>query len=198
MSAKHRRTSPLNSSSTPNSRHGQHVASTPKPNTSSPISSNITNLLNELQLNDTNDGETQQPKRSRNITLTPAQFSILLGLHSNIAPQSDSSPTSTTATISSPSALPAYYSNAKYEEISCKAIKPLYNGSEENLIPFLTKLELHRQHEGWASATFVTVAGKKYDLTTHFALLTEADMQAATTDLWSSPDVEKENTLLAI
>jgi len=88
--------------------------------------------------------------------------------------------------------LPAYYSNAKYEEISCKAIKPLYNGSEENLIPFLTKLELHRQHEGWASATFVTVAGKKYDLTTHFALLTEADMQAATTDLWSSPDVEKE------
>jgi len=76
--------------------------------------------------------------------------------------------------------------------ISCKAIKPLYDSSEDNLVPFLTKLELCRQHEGWASATFVTVAGKKYDLTTHFSLLTEADMQAATTDHWSSPDAEKD------
>jgi hypothetical protein len=37
---------------------------------------------------------------------------------------------------------PSYYNNAKYEDIACKPIKPLYDGSEDQLIPFLTLLDI--------------------------------------------------------
>jgi hypothetical protein len=71
-----------------------------------------------------------------------------------------------------------------------KGITPIYDGLEENLIPFLTKLDLRCHHEGWSSATFITIAGKRYDLTTQFALISETEMQEATKPRWSSPDID--------
>ncbi len=50
--------------------------------------------------------------------------------------------------------LPSFYNNAKYKDNACKAIKPPYDGSEENLIPFFTLLNIRQKHEGWQSATF--------------------------------------------
>jgi hypothetical protein len=131
------------------------------------IDSGINEVLQELQSNPTNDDSvsSRSSKRSRNIVLTPEQFNQLLQTCSKVQTPS---PTSTTQFSSQNSSTqpPAYYSNAKYEEISCKGIKPLYDGSEDTLIPFLTKLDLRRQHEGWAPATYITVADKRYDLTT--------------------------------
>ena len=164
--------------------------------TASPLNPNLNRLLSDLQSNETNDNNARPPKRQRNITLTPAQFNQLLTTYatqtsaglSTLGP----SPTSIAASTSLSLSLPAYYSNAKYEEIFCKAIKPLYDSSEEKLIPFLTKIILYRQHEGWAPATFITIADKKYNLTTHFALLTNNDMHLAMTAHWESEDVDKD------
>jgi hypothetical protein len=37
---------------------------------------------------------------------------------------------------------PEYYNNAKYEDIISKPLKPLYDGSSEQLIPFLNRLDI--------------------------------------------------------
>ncbi len=127
----------------------------------SPFDSSLGQILQNLQSNNTNDDPaTPKPKRSRNIVLTPELFDHLLRAHSGTI---TSSPTNTAHTHS---AQPAYYNNAKYEEISSKGIKPLYDGSEETLIPFLTKLDIRRQHEGWAPATYITLDNKQTQLHT--------------------------------
>jgi len=56
--------------------------------------------------------------------------------------------------------MPAYFNNARYEEICYKGIKLPYDGSKEELMPFLTRLDIWRQDEGWAPAMFVDVEGK--------------------------------------
>jgi hypothetical protein len=50
---------------------------------------------------------------------------------------------------------PEYYTNAKYEDLACKPIKPLYDGSPEQLVPFLNRLDIRRQDEGWYPITFL-------------------------------------------
>jgi hypothetical protein len=170
-----------------------HVASkaTGVSATASPTDPNLGQILQDLQSNTAND-ESETPrstKRQCNLVLTPELFEHLLRTHSKALA---SSPTSTRYTQSYVSnSQPAYYSNAKYKEISSKGIKPLYNGSEQQLIPFLTKLDLRRQHEGWAPATYVTIDNKKHDLTTHFALISETDINLATSARWESQDIEQ-------
>jgi hypothetical protein len=127
--------------------------------------------------------------------MTPDQFSQLLETFSNSCSSQSTvrllaSPTSTAQ--SNNAVMPAYYSNDKYEEISCKGIKPPYNGSEEGLIPFLTKLDIRRQHKGWASATYLDVEKKRYNLTTHFALLTESTVKGATESRWTSSTADQD------
>jgi hypothetical protein len=58
------------------------------------------------------------------------------------------------------------------------------------LIPFLTKLDIRRQHEGWATATYVTINNVKYDLTTHFAQLTETNLTTFVEPRWTSATVD--------
>jgi hypothetical protein len=160
---------------------------------SSPSHPDINQILSCLQDNtDSNDEQTHPPKRQRNIVLTPDQFNQLLQTYATQpSPISFQSPTSIAAsTTSLASLMPAYYSNAKYEEISFKAIKPAYDGSEEGLIPFLTKLDLRLQHEDWAPATYVTIANKRHGLTVHFTSLTEADMCIATESRWDSSTID--------
>lgn len=46
-----------------------------------------------------------------------------------------------------------------------KESSPPYDGSEEELIPFLIHLHIRQQEKGWAPATFMDMDNKKYDLT---------------------------------
>jgi hypothetical protein len=69
---------------------------------------------------------------------------------------SDSSQISSSSTSSPNTYIPSYYHNAKYEDTACKAIIWLYDGSEDNLIPFLTLLNIRCKDEGWKSATYCT------------------------------------------
>jgi hypothetical protein len=89
-----------------------------------------------------------------------------------------------------PSSRPAYYANAKFEEIACRAIKPTYDGGEDHLIPFLSRLDIRRQNEGWATATYIHVNGIKYDLTCNFASVQEADITALAERRWTAPSVD--------
>jgi len=89
--------------------------------------------------------------------------------------------------------LPSSYTNAKYEEISCRTIKPTYDGSEDQLVPFLTRLDLRRQNEGRASATYVKIAEKQYDLTLHFAkMIKEEDVIGDDKACWESLTVKED------
>jgi hypothetical protein len=85
---------------------------------------------------------------------------------------------------------PAYYNNAKYEEICCRAIKPIYDGSEGELMPFLTQIDIRRQDEGWAPTTYVTLNGRKLDLTYEFAHIMEADILHTVKARWTSSTVD--------
>jgi hypothetical protein len=75
--------------------------------------------------------------------------------------------------------IPSYDTNAKYEEILCKPIKPPYDGSEDSLVPFLTKVDLHHQNEGWEPATFITIDHHTYDLTCNFTNVNETEVTNA-------------------
>jgi hypothetical protein len=88
----------------------------------------------------TNDNDKEHSaNRAKYIKMTPDQLSQLINTCSNQILQTLSpmgrSPTSI---VSNTTVNPAYYNNAKYEEICCRAMKPLYHGSKEELIPFLT------------------------------------------------------------
>jgi hypothetical protein len=87
---------------------------------------------------------------------------------------------------------PAYYSNVKYTEISCKPIKPSSDGSKENLIPFLTRLDIRQQNKGWASATYIEIKGKPTNLTCHFPQVTDKQAMQDTEQHWKSPNVSFE------
>jgi hypothetical protein len=89
----------------------------------------------------------------------------------------------------SASSLPEYYNNAKYEDIICRPIKPLYDGSPEQLVPFLNRLVIRRQDEGWYPITFLTIQHQTYDLIRHFAKLDESIMLTEAKLRWHSPTV---------
>jgi hypothetical protein len=84
---------------------------------------------------------------------------------------------------------PEYYNNAKYEDIISKPIKLPYDGSSEQLIPFLNRLDIRRQDEGWYPMTFLTIHGIKYDLIRHFAKIDELIILQEAELRWSSPHV---------
>jgi hypothetical protein len=168
--------------------------------TPSPIHPSISQILEELQSGTTNDNITPSTKRSNNIVLSTAQFAQLL--------QTCSKQQETIMLLSTPSprsmiaentghavSPPAYYSNAKYEEISCKVITPItpiYDGTKDNLIPFLTKLDLRQQNKGLALATYITIEDKQHDLTLHFSLINKTDVEAQATKCWTSLDVAQD------
>jgi hypothetical protein len=69
---------------------------------------------------------------------------------------------------------PDYYSNARYKDIICKTIKLAYNGTADQLVPFLNKLDICWQDESWYPITFNEIANHKYDLLWHFAKIDES------------------------
>jgi hypothetical protein len=78
---------------------------------------------------DQHDGETTtNATRPRYLKLTPRQISQLIQACATPAqPPPNTSPQSIITTSTSN---PAYFHNAKYEDICCKPIKPSYDGTE--------------------------------------------------------------------
>ncbi len=91
---------------------------------------------------------------------------------------------------------PDYYNIAKYEDIICKGIKPAYDGSPDQLIPFLNRLDIRRQDESCYPSTNFTVAGKSYDLTRHFTQVSGDDITRAAEDRWKSPTIASDKLTL--
>jgi hypothetical protein len=84
---------------------------------------------------------------------------------------------------------PEYYNNAKYEDIISKPIKLLYDGSSEQLIPFLNRLDIQRQDKGWYPITFLSIHGTRYDLIRHFATIDESVLLQEAKVRWTSSHV---------
>ncbi len=101
-------------------------------------------------LQGTNDGEDTHtpPNTVKYIKLTHEHFDLLMN---TCATQNDTiaklmtSPDSTTITSNQLNTRPAYYTNAKFEENSCRAIKSMYDGSEVQLTQFITILDPSKQ-----------------------------------------------------
>jgi hypothetical protein len=65
-------------------------------------------------------------------------------------------------------------------------LKPAYDGSSEQLIPFLNRLDIRRQDEGWYPITFLTIQYNKYDLIRHFTKIDESVMLQEAKIRWTS------------
>lgn len=143
-----------------------------------PVGQNISGILREAQ-ELANDDE-HSAKWIKYIKLTSEQFSHILDtcskqqVHIDRISESLRSP-SNFMQVGTSSTL-AYFANAKYEEIFSKPIKPPFDGSEDSIIPFLTRLDLHHQNKGWAPATFVKIRNLTYDLTSNFTTIQEDDV----------------------
>jgi hypothetical protein len=140
-----------------------------------PPNPELNQVLQNIQNGTTGSNDTtDEPatKRGKYIKLTYEHFEKLMqtctGQQAFIKRLMVSPNTITAPSQNQSSTRPAYYTNAKFEEIACRAIKPAYDGSEDQLVPFLSRLDIRRQNEGWSSATFVTLSDKTYDLTSNF------------------------------
>jgi hypothetical protein len=92
--------------------------------------------------------------------------------------------------------IPDYYNIAKYEDIICKGLKPLYDGSSKNLIPFLNRLNIRRQDESWYPSTIINVGSTSFDLTREFAKIQEADIIRTAESRWKSLTISEDKLKL--
>jgi hypothetical protein len=57
-------------------------------------------------------------------------------------------------------------------------------------MPFLLRLDIRHQDEGWAPAPYVQVQDKSFDLTFEFAHVTEENVSEIARSRWESPTVD--------
>jgi hypothetical protein len=180
-----------------NTTQGNTSISTPDSARGTAVTQAIMNFAAGIDAN--NDDDEPNAKRSRYLKFTPEQLSQLIiacSTPGNIVPSNTPSTPYTSTTVT-PSPAPAYVANAKYEEISCKPIRPPYEGTEADLMSFLLRLDIRRQDEGWAPATYITVAEYRYDLTIEFAHVTEENIQELASTRWKSPTVSVDKHTLS-
>jgi hypothetical protein len=163
----------------------------------SPIQRNITDILQEK------NNTLQAPQATPNPSSVTINSDTLSNLLLAVQRQQDTISKLTPALVNSSSssmpttqrhtqALSEYYNNAKYEEIICKPIKPIYDGSAEQLVPFLNCLDIRRQDESWYPITFLHLGTHHLDLTRHFTQIDESVMLNEAKLRWSSTDLSKE------
>jgi hypothetical protein len=144
-----------------------------------PITTRLNSFLHAAQ-SGTND-TTPSVRDSTVIQLMQDQSDSLIQLRTPSRPMELQglavAPSPSSAPLTNPN-LPSYYNNAKSEDIPCRAIKPPYDGTEENLIPFFTLLNIKQKDEGWKSATFcdITSDTTTIDLLLHFAHVPEQEI----------------------
>jgi hypothetical protein len=146
-------------------------------------------LLPQLNLCDSESSplHLSQEQLSALLQLFRRQQSTITTLLANATPASPTHSPRPASRI--PHKLPEYYNNAKYEDIISKPIKPLYDGSSEQLVPFLNRLDIRQQDEGWYPITFLEIQNRKYDLIRHFANIDESVMLQEEKLRWTSPSV---------
>ncbi len=89
-----------------------------------------------------------------------------------------------------PSRQPDYYNNAKFEDLATRPLKPTYDGSPDQLVPFLNRLDIRRHDEGWYPITFVTIRNKKLDLLRDFTQISATDIRQQAKNRWDSLTME--------
>jgi hypothetical protein len=104
----------------------------------------INDLLRQLNANDntpTEQGGSSSPVQ------TDSQLQLLLqccrqqqAMIAELTQQRSASSSNNVANIITPAKAPDYYNNARYEDIICKPVKPAYDGSADQLVPFLNRL----------------------------------------------------------
>jgi hypothetical protein len=88
--------------------------------------SSVTRAISDF-LSMTNDEEEPNAKWGRYLKFTPEQLSRLITACTTPArPLSSTDQASPTSVIAASNMAPAYMTNAEYEEIRCKPIKPIY------------------------------------------------------------------------
>lgn len=188
-----------NASSTSNISTPDGTATPDRSSTTLPVTPavpEIGRVLQDLQEGTVENNDiTDEPssKKGRYIKLTYEHFERLMntctGQQAFISRLMESPDSVTLPTTNHPNKRPAYYTNAKFEEIASRAIKPTYDGSEDQLIPFLSRVDIRRQNEGWSSATYVQISDMTYDLTSNFASVSESDITRIVEARWTSPTV---------
>jgi hypothetical protein len=86
-----------------------------------------------------------------------------------------------------------HYNNAKYEDIICRPIKPAYDGTADQLVPFLNRLDIRHQDETWLSIFQVEHDGKNHDLIQDFAKIPSTTIITMARNRWTSHtlDIDK-------
>ena len=78
------------------------------------------------------------------------------------------------------------------EDIVCRPIKPVYDGTPEALVPFLNRLDIRRQDEDWSSITLITQHETQHDLIRHFTKINEETMISLAQRRWYSPTLNQD------
>jgi hypothetical protein len=83
-------------------------------------------------------------------------------------------PPSSPPVVPPPTSTPDYFTSAKYEDLTCRPIKPLYGRTSDNLVPFLNRLDIRCHDEGWGSiTTYIKIQNSTLDLIKNFAKIPE-------------------------
>jgi hypothetical protein len=161
--------------------------------------SNINQVLQDVQHSATNTNDTMEEpssKKGRYIKLTYELFKQLMqtctGQQAFISGLMASPDSIIFPGNSHLSACPAHYTIAKFEEIACRAIKPVYDSSKDQLISFLSRSDIQCQNKGWPSATFITILDETYHLTSNFASVSESDIMTQAEAHWNSPTANED------
>jgi hypothetical protein len=177
---------------------------TPSPSDDRPSTTNQS-TLNDI-LHDLQGGMSRKksPNNAAMITISTEQFQtslqklqeqtdIIANLQQKTFFNQSASPSNHPSHASSNlTGMPEYYNNAKYEDVIFRPIKPIYDGSPEQLVPFLNRLDIRRQDEGWYPITFLKIGDHGYDITRHFTKLDESVMLQEVKMRWSSLNVGHE------
>ena len=121
--------------------------------------SQVTNSIQALTniLDGSGNDDEPNAKCTKYLKFTPSQLSHLIhactahGQTSGLANRNPTTITSIVPLVSS------YFNNAKYDDIICKPIKPIYNGSEADLMLILLWLDIWRQDDGGVPAMYLTI-----------------------------------------
>jgi hypothetical protein len=87
---------------------------------------------------------------------------------------------------------PDYFGNAKYEDIVCKPLKPFYDGTPDNLVSFLNRLDIRRHDESWGIITYIKIHNQEYDLIRHFSQIPEKAVTSEAKFRWEASTVHKD------
>jgi hypothetical protein len=150
----------------------------------------VNDLLHQLNTNGTQETMHDRPTPAN---ITESQLHTLLQcfreqqtMIDELMKHQNASQSAMVAKIITPAKAPDYYNNARYEDIICKPIKPVYDGTADQLVPFLNRLDIRRQDESWYPITFINIGDQTYDLLRHFAKIDESVIIHQAKTRWES------------